>query len=99
VERIALNMDQIDQYEPPPNPAKMTDSRATGYVDEYGTSSWELDALEPRVLVGLVRHHVEEVMDPLAWEEATDAQEIAQDALRAVGLRWDEVVSHLGVRR
>jgi hypothetical protein len=26
VERIALNMDQVELYSPPPNPAKITDS-------------------------------------------------------------------------
>ena len=25
VRRIALNMEQVDQYSPPPNPAKLTD--------------------------------------------------------------------------
>lgn len=54
VERIALNMDQIDLYHPPENPAKADDSRYVGYVEEYGESSWELDALEPSVLSELV---------------------------------------------
>ncbi len=50
--RIALNMDQIQQYNPPPNPAKSTDSRFQGYMDIHGDESWELDALEPQVLSG-----------------------------------------------
>ena len=45
VRRLALNIDQIKRYNPPPNPAKLTDSRATAYVREYGNDSWELDAL------------------------------------------------------
>ena len=40
--RIALTMDQIRQYNPPPNPAKITDSRSTSYINEYGDESWEL---------------------------------------------------------
>ena len=55
VDRLALNMDQIDQYQPPPNPAKVTDSRAEGYIAEFGTESWELDALEPTVLAALIQ--------------------------------------------
>ena len=39
VRRIALNMDQVEQYDPPPNPAKMTDSRANDYADLHGYSS------------------------------------------------------------
>ncbi len=48
VRRIALNYDQVVEYNPPPNPAKLTDSRANGYIDEHGHDSWELDALRPR---------------------------------------------------
>lgn len=47
VKRIALNWDQIDEFTPPPNPAKLSDSRAGAYIAEYGDESWELDALEP----------------------------------------------------
>jgi len=50
----ALNMNQIEQYNPPPNPAKLTDSRATQYIDEFGYDSWELDALEPQVISNLI---------------------------------------------
>jgi hypothetical protein len=58
VQRIALNMNQIEDYSPPPNPAKLTDSRYSGYIKKHGSSSWELDALEPRVLRDLIRHQV-----------------------------------------
>ena len=36
VKRVALNMDQITQYDPPPNPAKETDSRFAAYKELYG---------------------------------------------------------------
>ena len=61
--RIALNRDQIDLYNPPPNPAKSTDSRFQGYMNEHGDESWELDALEPQVLADLVRAKVDEIRD------------------------------------
>lgn len=65
VRRLALNMDQIRRYRPPPNPAKETDSRIAGYRQQYGTaSSWELDALDPKIIDALIdseiRHHVDE---------------------------------------
>ena len=53
VKRVALTMNQIGTYNPPPNPAKITDSRASKYIDEYGNESWELDALEPQVITDL----------------------------------------------
>jgi len=59
VERIALNMDQVTEHQPPPNPAKTTDSRYESYIAEYGGESWELDALDPRVLIDLITEEVE----------------------------------------
>lgn len=57
--RCALNMDQIEQYRPPPFPAKLSSSRYEGYVEEHGTTmAWELDALEPKVLDALIREEV-----------------------------------------
>jgi hypothetical protein len=77
IDRIALNMDQVDQYNPPPNPAKLTDSRVGGYISQFGNSSWELDALEPSVITNLVQRKITFYMD----EEIRDkhiAQEKAQ---------------------
>jgi len=59
VRRIALNMDQVEELNIPPNPAKMTDKRFTAYAERYGASSWELDALPPEYLASLVRDHAE----------------------------------------
>ena len=50
---LALNMAQIKQFNPPPNPAKMSDPRAAWYIKTYGKQSWELDALKPNVLIDL----------------------------------------------
>jgi hypothetical protein len=63
VEKIALTMKQVRQYSPPPNPAKMTDSRAAGYVEKHGTSSWEVDALPPEILDRLIRSAFDAVVD------------------------------------
>lgn len=95
VERIALNMDQIEQYNPPPNPAKLTDSRGAGYVEEYGDESWELDALEPSVLSDLIRDAVYEVRDVDLWAQAHEEQERERERLQTVSDRWDEVVELL----
>lgn len=63
VHRVALNMDQIDALKPPENPAKITDSRAASYIQRFGTSSWELDAIEPKQLAGIVSSAIERVVD------------------------------------
>jgi len=70
IKRIALNYDQVEMYNPPPNFAKETDSRWEGYVREYNTySSWELDALDPNVIVELISNEILSVRDDDAWDE------------------------------
>lgn len=68
VERLALNMDQVEEYNPPENPAKETDSRCAGYIEQFGESSWELDALEPSVMGTLLREAVVKVRDEKKWK-------------------------------
>ncbi len=75
LERLALNMDQVRQYNPPPNPAKVTDSRFASYRTEYGDESWELDALEPQVLASLVENAVADYVDGPSWD-VTKAKEV-----------------------
>lgn len=68
--RIALNMNQVRKYKPPPNPAKTTDARYASYQEEYGTESWELDALEPKVITKLIQSEIESIIDYDTWEES-----------------------------
>jgi hypothetical protein len=82
VERLALNMDQVRQYNPPENPAKLSDTRAHQYIAEYGYSSWELDALEPQVLADLVENRVDELRDPDEWDDAIEREKEMKDELK-----------------
>lgn len=82
VYRLALNMDQVEHYDPPPNPAKMTDSRAVDYVEKYGTSSWELDALEPKVLSDLIEDTVLALRDEDLWNDACMREDEGKRVLR-----------------
>jgi len=67
--RVALNMDQINERKPPPNPAKTTDSRFADYQRMYGEESWELDALPPSYLVELVQEKIDAYRDAKAWNK------------------------------
>jgi len=82
--RVALNMDQVEQYNPPPNPAKTTDSRFYTYVDRFGSESWELDALEPAALAALVRENVAEVRDADQWEVDLEREDAHREDLRII---------------
>lgn len=70
VKRLALNKSQIEEHSIPPNPAKMSDSRAGQYVEKHGESSWELDAIPPAVLAGYVISAVKRRIDQAAWNAA-----------------------------
>jgi hypothetical protein len=81
IKRIALNMDQIEQYNPPPNPAKLTDTRAEKYIAEFGETSWELDALDPASLDALVDKTILEHVDEKLMKKARKRQEEEKEEL------------------
>jgi hypothetical protein len=91
VKRIALNHSQIKQYRPPPNPAKITDSRARDYIRDHGRSSWELDALEPQVIVALIRKEIESYIDKAAWAKAKQKLAEHKAVLKRVAANWQSL--------
>jgi hypothetical protein len=95
VRRIALNMDQVDQYQPPPNPAKLTDARANGYISRYGNQSWELDALDPTTLDALITATIDDYRDPGQWDTDTAAMDADRDLLTHAANRWHEIADYL----
>ena len=83
VRRLALNFDQVQEYNPPPNFAKQDDSRYQGYAVQFGDESWELDALEPAVISDLIRDAVLSLRDEDKWEEEVEREREAREKL------WD----------
>ncbi len=69
VQRLALNMDQVEELNPPPNPVKLTDSRSDKYRDLYGEESWELDALSPDAIKDKIEDAILRIRDPDKWDE------------------------------
>lgn len=94
-ERIALNMDQVEQYNPPPNPTKMTDSRASGYVAECGEECWELDALDPAVIDDLVTQKVLEYRDEDLFDAKVEEESTHRELLTKTSKRWPDVTKFL----
>ncbi len=90
--RIALNMDQVEQYNPPPNFAKLTDSRGSGYVEKYGNKAWELDALDPPVLNSLIIDTAAEYTDEAKRDLLIEKQETEKGLLELASERWDDIV-------
>ena len=82
VNRLALNWEQVERYNPPVNPVKLTDSRANTYIDRYGEDCWELDAIEPGVLAGLVRRAILDLRDQDPWDFALEKERVMKAELQ-----------------
>ena len=91
VVRLALNWDQVEQWQPPENPAKETDARFAAYQAEYGDSSWELDAVEPAQLASLVQDAVMTRRDIDLWSKAVEEENRMRSEL-------EEFADNYGVR-
>lgn len=89
--RIALTMEQIEQYQPPPNPAKLSDSRAAKYIDIYGDDSWELDAMDPAIMQALIADAIAEHRDDEQWALDTEAMETDRFILGRISARYGAV--------
>lgn len=95
VKRVALTMNQISTYNPPPNPAKITDSRCGKYIAEYGDESWELDALEPQVITNLINNEVTALRNDEIYHAVCDLEEKGKDELRMIERNYDKAVAFL----
>lgn len=82
VRKLALTMEQVERYNPPPNPAKISDPRATAYIREHGNSSWEVDALPPETLSEIIRTAFDEIVDTAKMDKVKRKEEADKRLLR-----------------
>lgn len=75
IKPIALTREQIDTYNPPPNPAKVTDPRAKDFIMNHGNTSWEVDALRPDVLHKLVEDSILSYIDMEMYNKVLEVEE------------------------
>lgn len=95
VKRVALTMEQIETYSPPPNPAKMTDSRCWKYIENFGYESWELDALEPKMLTDLITEQVTMYRDDEIYQAVCDREDREKEELQMLVDSYDEAINYL----
>lgn len=88
VKRIALDMEQVEKYQPPPNPARTTDSRYATYRDKYGDDSWELDALDPRVITELITNQAADYTDNNRRKALIEKQEEERQEIQEIADNW-----------
>lgn len=102
--RLALNMEQVEEFNPPPNPTKLSDSRADGYIAAHGYECWELDALDPNVISRLIEDNVLEHRDEREYmrvkrvedDERTQLERL-RDGYGALSENWDDIVERYGL--
>lgn len=95
VKRVALTMEQIERFSPPPNPTKLSDARASGYIEEYGHECWELDALEPKVITSLIRDEVTALRDSDLLYEIEHKEETDKSNIKLISQHYEQVVDFL----
>lgn len=93
VKRIALTMEQIKTFNPPPNPAKLADRRATAYIKQFGEHSWELDALEPQFIRQLIDSEIRPLMDEKILAQTLELEQEQRRELELVADNYDLIIS------
>lgn len=82
VDVVALTTRQVQQHQPPPNPTKITDSRAKTYIRKHGHECWEVDALDPATLQQLIRTEFENIVDEDLMDAVKEREERDKAQLR-----------------
>jgi hypothetical protein len=94
IHKVALTREQIDEYQLPPNPTKITDGRRGKFIAEHGDECVELDALDPPVLQSLVRRSITRHIDAGIWNPL---QEISEKEKTEVMNRFARVAHYVEV--
>lgn len=81
---IALTREQINQYNPPPNPAKRTDPRAKDFIKKHGATSWEVDALRPEVLNQLLNDAILENISESMYKKIVNRENADKKKLQSL---------------
>jgi hypothetical protein len=91
VRRIALNIEQVEHYRPPPNFAKEADTRYAAYVAQFGDECWELDALNPTVIANLIRKELAALVNVKLWQRSLSTEDRNRALLGKVANNWAKV--------
>lgn len=63
IHHVALTLEQINERNPPPNPAKIKDPRAKWYIAKYGKKSYEVEALKPQYLINKIEEAIHQYIE------------------------------------
>ena len=84
--KVALTAAQVEQFDlPPAMQAKATSSNYKRFSDKHGDDVWELEALPPETLQGVLQEAVDSVIDVDAFNNEIDEEKA--DSVRLEGVR------------
>jgi hypothetical protein len=87
VERLGLTLEQVEKFNCPPNPAKESDPRFKEYQERFGDESWELDALNPKVIEDLIRAKIESFADMQKLEAQIEHRDLIREKFVDLSLK------------
>jgi hypothetical protein len=82
LKRLALNAEQVERYNPPPQMVKKDDARSKKFIEKNGSKCWELDALGPDVIIGLIEEAIEDMIYPSCWNEQVRRENEGKELLK-----------------
>lgn len=82
--KCALTMEDVIQYDLPPDFTKATDGRAAAHVAKYGDVSVELDALPRQVLINRLVEAIESRLDMEAMRETWEREDLEHERLQRI---------------
>jgi len=85
---VALTKKQIEEYNLPPNPAKLSDSRAKKYIEEHGEISWEADAMKPQVMRAIVEAEIEYYIDMDKYNAVIEIEDKQKEKFKELGKKF-----------
>jgi hypothetical protein len=84
--RVALTREQVVEHQLPPQlKAKSSSSQYSKFARQFGDDAYELEALPPEVLQGILRNAIEDALDIRAFNSEVAAEK--NDAAELLGLR------------
>jgi hypothetical protein len=91
IRRIALRPADLPELPSFPAFTKSRDPRYRWFVERYGDTCWELDAMSPVVLRERVKAEIESHIDKDAWELAKRAEAAEVETIGHVLDRWSAI--------
>ncbi|QHP70999.1 hypothetical protein EI171_29130 [Bradyrhizobium sp. LCT2] len=82
LKRIALTPEQVVGLPSFPAADKRGDTRYSWFVRTHGRRCWELDAMDPRDLRGIVKREIKKLINKDAWRLSEITNEAQQESMR-----------------